>query len=142
MIEKPPRRRFLINNQQSSINNQAASDGCSNLKPARPCPPVQKASYFAPCASAPGRVPLTCSHWPRSRVGLPRPRPFPAARRTPITDTDTQNLEGSSPVRVCITRERSGNCVILQLGDCVIETPCGTQLPNCKKLHNSPTALS
>jgi hypothetical protein len=24
--------------------------------------------------------------WPRSRVGLPRPRPFPAARRIPITD--------------------------------------------------------
>src|SRR5260370_24654553 len=63
------------------------------VKPYSNCPPVQKASDFAPCASAPGRVPLSCSHWPRSRVGLPRPRPFPAARRTPITDTDTQNLE-------------------------------------------------
>ncbi len=55
-------------------------------RPDKPCPPVQKGSHFAPCAPAPGRVPLVCSHWPRSRVGLPRPRPFPAARRIPITD--------------------------------------------------------
>src|SRR5205807_9073575 len=98
-------------------------------KPDSNCPPVQKASYFAPCASAPGRVPLTRSHWPRSRVGLPRPRPFPAARRTPMTDPDTQNLE----VFFASTSLHHQRAVVsLQLGNCVIETPCECriQLPN------------
>jgi len=40
-----------------------------------------KLVLFATCAVAGRRVPLACSYWPRSRVGLPRPRLFPAARR-------------------------------------------------------------
>jgi hypothetical protein len=51
-----------------------------------------KPSHFATCAPAPGRVTLPCSQWPRSRVGPPRTRPFPAARRIRQRITDTQTF--------------------------------------------------
>jgi hypothetical protein len=51
-----------------------------------------KLSHFATCAPSPGRVTLACSQWPRSRVGLPRPRRFPAARRIRQRITDTQTF--------------------------------------------------
>ena len=65
-----------------------------------------KPVHFATCALGAGRVPLGCSHWPRSRVGLPRPRPFPAARRIRQRITDTQTFIFCSPIRVCFTGER------------------------------------
>ena len=62
---------------------------CSKLPAMSSC---AKPVHFATCVLAPGRVPLICSYWPRSRVGLPRPRPFPAARRIRQRITDTQTF--------------------------------------------------
>src|SRR5579872_2970699 len=47
-----------------------------------------KPADFAPCAVAAGLVRSRRSHWPRSRVGLRRPRRFPAARRIRQRTTD------------------------------------------------------
>jgi hypothetical protein len=97
------------NSQQSAVKNQQspASRHCRRKPTARRNSHVLLCKKYsaAPCAAASLRVPLTCSHWPRSHVGLPRPRPFPAARRIPIRLAQNLTITGT----VCLSQE-SRNC--------------------------------